>query len=543
MPASFTIVNLKDIMRAFKKAGSGCSMSKQLAKSTSVVAGMTMISRIFGFTRDMVTAQFFGAGVAFDAFSIAFKIPNFMRRLFAEGSFSQAFVPVLANYQKNQSEAAIKSFLGAMMGTLGVVLLVVTVLGIVLAPWLVRVFAPGFATTGARYDLAVIMLRITFPYLMLISLAAFSGAILNTYSRFWVAAFTPVFLNICMIGATIWLAPQFHVPIIALAISVSIGGIVQLLFQFPFLKKINLLPCPRVDFKDPGVRNVLKLMVPALFGVSVSQINLLLDTLFASFLIVGSVSWLYYSDRLMEFPLGVFGVAISTVILPHLSRHHASNAARDFSLTLDWALRCILLLGFPATVGLIVISGPLLSTLFQHGKFDGHAVVMAQKSLRMFALGIVPFMVIKILAAGFYAKQNMRTPVMIGVIAMLANMLFNLALIWPLAHAGIALATSLAAFVNMGFLYYFLRQKHIYLPQAGWAYFSFRLVIANSILAVWLWLASGDLQWWLASQWWERLGHLTFLLLSAGIIYLAGLWIVGVRPRDLFMMQSEVVVE
>lgn len=516
-------------------------MSKSLFKSTSVVVVMTTISRVFGFIRDMVSAYFFGAGAVFDAFSVAFKIPNFMRRLFAEGSFSQAFVPVLSEYQKQKKPEEIQAFINSMAGSLGLVLLCVTIVGEISAPWLVRVIAAGFDTSGPRYELAVTMLRITFPYLMLISLTAFCGSILNTYSRFWVAAFTPVFLNISMIGAAIWLAPQLHTPIIGLAWGVFIAGIVQLLFPIPFLKKLRLLPIPKPNFRDPGVKKVLKLMVPALFGVSVSQINLLVDTLFASFLIVGSVSWLYYSDRLMEFPLGVFGVAISTVILPNLSRHHASQSHEEFSLTLDWALRCVLLVGIPAGVVLALLSGPMLSTLFQHGHlFDGHAVIMAKKSLAMFAIGITPFMLIKILASGFYARQNLRTPVRIGAVAMIANIVFNCMLIFPLKHAGIALSTSLASVVNMGFLYYFLRKEKIYLPRDGWGFFIFRLVFANLLLAGWLWFEAGDLQWWITSHWQVRIFHLMILLISAVAVYFAGLWLAGLRPRDLLIPQRQI---
>jgi putative peptidoglycan lipid II flippase len=510
-------------------------MSKHLVKSTSAVAGMTMISRVFGFIRDMVTAHLFGASLFSDAFFVAFRIPNFMRRLFAEGSFSQAFVPVLSEFQKQKSPEEIKSFIDSMAGTLGAVLLIVTFFGILLAPWIVRVFAPGYAVGSERYDLAVMMLRITFPYLMLISLTAFSGAVLNTYSRFWVAAFTPVFLNISMIATAIWLAPHLQVPIVALAWGVFIAGVVQLLFQIPFLKRMGLLPRPKIDFRNSGVMKVLKLMIPALFGVSVSQINLLLDTLFASFLVVGSMSWLYFSDRLMEFPLGVFGVAISTVILPHLSRHHASQSKEEFSLTLDWALRCVLLVGLPAAVVLAVLSGPLLSTLLQYGQFDGHAVIKARQSLSAFAIGIAPFMLIKVLAAGFYAKQDMRTPVRIGILAMVSNMVFNVILIWPLAHAGIALATSLAALLNMGFLYYFLRQKGVYQPRAGWKYFMFRLSFANVLLAVWLWVGSGDLQSWITHHALWRGMHLMMLLCSAVLVYFVGLWIAGVRPRHILI--------
>jgi putative peptidoglycan lipid II flippase len=515
-------------------------MSKSLVKSTSAVAGMTMISRVFGFLRDMITAQLFGASLFSDAFFVAFRIPNFMRRLFAEGAFSQAFVPILSEYQKQESPDAIKKFINSMAGTLSAVVFIVTCFGILGAPLIVRLFAAGYVPGSERYDLAVMMLRITFPYLMLISLTAFAGAILNTYSRFWVAAFTPVFLNLSMIATAIFLAPHLHVPIVALAWGVFIAGIVQLLLQSPFLKSMGLLPRPKIDFKDKGVTKVLKLMVPALFGVSVSQINLLLDTMFATFLAVGSVSWLYFSDRLMEFPLGVFGVAISTVILPHLSRHHASKSPEDFSMTLDWALRCVLLVGLPAAVVLAVISGPLLSTLLQYGHFDGHAVLMARQSLSAFAIGIAPFMLIKILAAGFYAQQDMRTPVRIGVLAMVSNMIFNVILIWPLAHAGIALATSLASLINAGFLYYYLRKKGVYQPRSGWKFFTFRLGFANMLLAVWLWFGSGDIQEWITHHGVWRGIHLMILLSSAVLVYGVGLWLAGVRPRHLLIPQRQI---
>ena len=496
---------------------------------------MTMVSRVFGFLRDMVTANIFGAGAAFDAFSVAFRIPNFMRRLFAEGSFSQAFVPVLAEYQKQKSKEEVKQFIDAMSGTLGAALLCVTIVGMLASPLIVRLFAPGFDTSGPRFDLAVMMLRVTFPYLMFISLTAFSGAILNTYSKFWVAAFTPVFLNISMILVALYLAPQLATPIIALAWGVFIAGVVQLLFQIPFLKMLQLLPRPRINFRDPGVRKVLTLMVPALFGVSVGQINLLVDSVFASLLVVGSVSWLYYSDRLMEFPLGVFGVAISTVILPHLSRHHAAKSDTSFSLTLDWALRMVLLVGMPATVALAVLSGPMLSTLFQYGKFNAHSVLMARQSLSAFAVGIAPFMLVKILASGFYAKQDMRTPVRIGVIAMVGNMILNLALIYPLKHAGIALATSLAAILNAGFLFYFLRLRGLYSPREGWGLFAVRLIAVNGVLALWFWWGAGDLSVWMEQGAAWRAMHLLELLAVGMLGYFAMLWLVGVRVRDLLI--------
>ncbi len=514
-------------------------MSKALFKSTFVVSSMTLISRVFGYVRDMVTAQIFGAGPAFDAFAVAFKIPNFIRRLSAEGSFSQAFVPVLSEYQKQKSPEEIKAFINNMAGGLGTALLILTIVGVIFAPWVVRIFAPGFDVTGPRYEMAVSMLRITFPYIFLISLTAYAGAILNTYGRYWVAAFTPVLLNLAMIAAAIWLSPLLHIPIIGLAWGVFIAGVIQLLFQFPYLQRMGLLPIPTFNFRDPGVNKVLKLMVPSLFGVSVSQINLLIDTLFASILIVGSMSWLYYSDRLLEFPLGVIGVAISTVILPHLSRHHATDSTENFSQTLDWAMRCVLLVGIPATVGVILLAGPLLSTLFQHGKFDGHAVIMASKSLVAFAIGLTAFMLVKILAAGFYAKQDIRTPVKIGILAMVANMVFNAILVWPLAHAGIALSTSLSAILNASLLFYFLLKKEIYTPRAGWGFFSIRLFAANAVLAVALWFSMGSWQEWLVHNWVWRGVHLLTILVIAAIIYFIALWIVGLRLQDLLMKQDQ----
>lgn len=513
-------------------------MSKSLVKSTSVIISMTMISRIFGFVRDIVTAAMFGAGATFDAFSVAFKIPNFMRRLFAEGSFSQAFVPVLSEYQKKKSQEDTTKFINAMSGTLGITLLIVTILGIIGAPYVIRVFAVGFDTEGERFDLAVTMLRINFPYLMLVSLTAFSGAILNTYSRFWVAAFTPVILNISLIVAALWVSPHFAAPIIALAWGVFAAGVLQLVFQWPFLRNLKLLPRPTINFRDPGVRRVLKLMVPALFGVSVGQINLLVDTIFASLLAVGSISWLYYSDRLMEFPLGVFGVAITTVILPNLSRHHAEQSHESFSLTVDWAIRAVLLVGLPAAVMLALMSGPMLSTLFQHGAFDGRAVIMASESLTAFAIGIAPFMLVKVLASGFYARQDMRTPVKIGVVAMLANIALNFALISPLKHAGIALATSLAAIINMSCLYYYLYRCGHYSPREGWGLFSLRLSSANLALAGWIWFSAGDIQTWIAQGDMWRIMHLAYLLLTSAVLYFMMLWITGIRLHDLLVPQK-----
>ena len=514
-------------------------MKESLFKSTATVSGMTLLSRIVGFMRDMVIAQFFGASVGADAFFVAFKIPNFMRRLFAEGAFSQAFVPILLTYREKRSHGEVKVFLNHIAGSLGVILLGVTLLGVLFAPLFITIFAPGFSHEGARFALAGDMLRITFPYLLLISLTALSGAILNSYDEFAVPAFTPVLLNITMISSVLLLSSHFAQPIIALAWGVFIAGVLQLLFPLPFLKRKNLLPKPSIGFHDKGVRSVLRLMLPALFGVSVAQVNLLLDTIFASFLQIGSVSWLYYSDRLMSLPLGIFGVAVATVVLPHLSRQYADKAPKHYSAALDWGLRLLLIIGLPSTIGLIFLAGPLLCTLFQYGDFSAHSVVMARESLIAFGFGVQAFMLIKVLAAGFYAQKNIRTPVKVGVIAMVANMVFNGLFIWPLAHAGIALATSLAGIINASLLFILLRRGKLFTPAAGWRVFFFRLLVANSALAGFLWFASGKLTQWLNAGWLWRTEHLSVLVITGFVLYCLCLWILGLRRRDIVFASRE----
>lgn len=382
-----------------------------------------------------------------------------------------------------------------------------------------------------RFELTSHMLRITFPYLLFISLTAFSAAVLNTYGKFGIPAFTPVWLNIVMMAAAFWLAPHFKEPIVAVAWGVFLAGIIQLLFQLPFLKHINMLVWPRINWRDPGVKRVLRLMVPAIFGVSVAQISILIDTTFASFLPVGSVSWLYYSERLMDFPLGVFGVAIATVVLPHLSRHHAAKSPENFSASLDWSLRLMLLVGIPAGVGLLTLAGPLLATLFKFktGQFGTHDVIMAAKSLMAFALGIPAFMAVKILAAGFYAQQNIRTPVRVAVIAVLVNITFNFIFIIPLAHAGLALATTLAAITNTSLLAYKLIKRKAYQPHPGWRKYTLQLIFANFVMGASLWWATGNINNWLIWSWQQKFLHL-FILIGLGIvIYFTCLAISGLR--------------
>ncbi|MFO8155099.1 MAG: murein biosynthesis integral membrane protein MurJ, partial [Thiohalospira sp.] len=382
-----------------------------MLQSTAVVGGFTLLSRILGFVRDVVIARVFGAGVATDAFFVAFKIPNFMRRLFAEGAFNQAFIPVLAEYRTDREHAETRELVGRTAGTLGLFLLGLTILGVVGAPVLIGLFAPGFIGDAERFDLAVEMLRLTFPYLLFIALTALAGGVLNTYGRFAVPAFTPVLLNISLITAAAFAAPSFAEPIRALAWGVFIAGAAQLAFQLPFLARLGLLPVPRWGAANAGVRRIARLMVPALFGSSVAQINLLIDTLIASLLATGSVSWLYYADRLVEFPLGVFGIALATVILPGLSAHHAANDPAAFSRMIDRALRWVLLVSAPATLGLILLAGPILTTLFEYGAFTAADTAMAAVALMAYSIGLTGFILVKVLAPGYFARQDTKTPV------------------------------------------------------------------------------------------------------------------------------------
>ena len=490
-----------------------------------------MLSRILGFIRDLVFARVFGADDATDAFFVAFKIPNFMRRLFAEGAFSGAFVPVLTEYKTKRSFAELKRFVDDVAGSFGIVLLLVTIIGVVAAPFFVMIFAPGFIGQEGKSQLATEMLRLTFPYLFFISLTAFSGGILNAHNRFSVPAFTPVLLNLSLIGCALWLAPTLEQPIVALAWGVLMAGLIQMAFQLPFLGQIKLLPRPRIAFKDEGIKKTLRLMTPALFGVSVSQINLLLDTLIASFLVSGSISWLYYSDRLMEFPVGILGVALGTVILPNLSRNHAEQSADQFSHTLDWGLRLVLLLGIPSAIGMMVLAQPILVTLFHSAAFNEHDVVMSSQSLMAYAFALIPFITIKVLAPGFYARQDTRTPVKIGIIAMVLNMVLNIILVFPLAHAGLALATSLSALVNALLLLRGLRNDGIYQPGEQWRVLAMKTVIASFVMGALLYWGAADLASWLTYGTLERAGQLFGLIAAGALVYFALLFILGIRLK------------
>lgn len=510
-------------------------MSRKLFKSTLVTGGMTLVSRISGLARDIVFAGLIGAGagVAADAFYVAFRIPNFLRRIFGEGAFSQAFVPVFTEYKTRSSQAELRVFVDRIAGILSVALFLITLVGVIAAPVLVLMLAPGF--TGEKYELTVQMLRLTFPYLFFISLVAMAAGILNSYGRFGAAAFTPVLLNLSMISAALWLAPHLHNPAMALAWGVFLAGVVQLLFQIPFLMQLKLLPRPRVARGHAGVAKVLRLMLPAMFGVSVAQINMLVNTVLASYLVTGSVSWLYYSDRLLEFPLGVFGIALATVILPSLSQKHASDSPQEFSHLLDWAMRLTFLIGVPATVALMVLAGPMLATMFHRGAFTAVDVAMSAQALVAFSIGLLGFILIKVLAPGFYARQDTKTPVRIGMISMGVNIVMSLIFVTYLKHVGLALAISLAAFVNAGLLYHLLRKHQVYQPEPGWSGFLFRVVAASGIMGALLWWGAGELASWFAMSTSERILRLTFYIVMGMAVYVVGLLALGVRPQQFLL--------
>nr|WP_276570159.1 murein biosynthesis integral membrane protein MurJ [Thiocystis violacea] len=503
-----------------------------LASMAKVGSG-SFLSRVLGFIRDLVVARVFGADAATDAFFVAFKIPNFARRLFAEGAFSAALVPILHEYREQPGLAVLKRFVDDMAGTLGAALLLLTALGILCAPILILAFAPGFGADASQFDLAVAMLRLTLPYLLFITLAAFAGSILNTYEHFGVPAFTPVLLNLILIGCALWLAPNLEQPILALAWGVLIAGLVQLAFLLPFLKRLGLLPRPRLNPRDPGVKRVFRQIGPAILGGSAGQISLLLNTLLASFLTTGSISWLYYADRLMEFPLGILAVALGTAIMPRLSQRHAARDPAAFSATLDWALRLVLLLGLPSAIGLLALSGPLMATLFHSAEFGGEDVAMAARGLMAYSLGVVAFMAIKVLIPGYYARQDIGTPVRIAMVALSVGLIANLVLMVPLGHAGLALGTTIAATVNAALLLRGLRREGIYRPARGWRRRLVQGLTASLAMGLLLSWGTGPTADWIAASGAERVWNLVTWILAGGLFYVAALGATGVRPGDL----------
>ncbi|QWF34164.1 murein biosynthesis integral membrane protein MurJ [Pseudoalteromonas sp. SiA1] len=503
-----------------------------------IVSAMTMISRILGLVRDAVVANLLGAGTAADVFLFANRIPNFLRRLFAEGAFAQAFVPVLSEIKEQQGDDKVRIFVAQAAGTLGTILLLVTLFGVVASPVIAALFGTGWfidwwqgGPDAEKFELASSLLKLTFPYLFFVSLVALSGAVMNVYNRFAVAAFTPVLLNVSIIGCAILLHDQFSVGAYALAIGVFLGGVVQLLFQLPFLYKAKMLARPRWGWQDENVKKVRKLMLPALFGVSISQINLLLDTVIASLLMTGSIAWLYYSDRLIEFPLGLFGIGIATVILPALSKLHSSKKSSDFQHTLDWGVRFVIFLGLPAMVGLMIISPLIITVLFDHGAFK-EAGIDHVKAVSLgvvaYSVGLVSFMLIKVLAPGFYSRQDTKTPVRIGIVTLVLNMVFNIMLAPFIGYLGLALATSMSASCNAYLLYRQLKKENVYQFSSMSGYFTLKCLLASVTMGALVWFTSRHYDWpsWHFS---EQVMLLVVLLIIAVVSYFFMLFLMGVR--------------
>lgn len=503
-----------------------------LLRALATVSSLTLVSRILGFARDLVIARAFGAGFATDAFFVAFRLPNFLRRLFAEGAFSQAFVPILSEYKNRRGEGETRLLVDHVAAALALALFIVSLAGVLAAPAIIYLTAPGFAATPGKFDLTVGLLRITFPYIFFISLTALAGGILNTYSRFSVPAITPALLNLSFIGFALWGAPHFDPPVTALAWAVFVGGIAQLALQIPFLARLGLLPRFHFNPKDEGVRRVMRQMGPAVFGVSVGQVSLVINVIFASFLATGSVSWLYYADRLMEFPIGLLGVALGTILLPSLSKHHAERSTRQYSELLDWGLRLTLLLAAPAAVALALLSVPLVATLFHYGAFDAGDVFATRRAVLAYSVGLIGLVMVKVLAPGFYARQDIRTPVKIALVTLAVTQILNLTFIWHLKHAGLALAIGLGACFNATLLLRGLRRREIYVPQPGWPVFLLKLAVAVYVMGAVLWLASGPDASWLSGGGAARAANLTWTVSLGGASYFLALWLLGFRLAD-----------
>ena len=503
-----------------------------LLRTLSTVSGMTLLSRITGLARESLKAVLFGAGSDMDAFEAAFRLPNILRRMFAEGAFSQAFVPILAEYRRQRGADATRALVGRVGTLLALVLLVVTVLGIVAAPWLVYLLAAGFEKTPGKVPLTAEMIRIVFPYIFFVSLVSLAGGVLNVHRRFAVPAFTPVLLNVAMIGAAVFLAPHVDPPVLALAWGVAIGGFLQLVLQIRPLLKLGMLPRPRLDWKDAGVRRVFLAMGPAMLGVSAAQISTLINTQLAAWLGDGRISWITYADRLMEFPGALLGAALGTVLLPSLAQHHSDAEHGQYSDLLDWGLRLALMLALPAALALWLLSVPLITTLYQYGKFTVNDVWQVREALLGYALGLAALVMVKILAPGFYARQNLKTPVKIAFVTVLITQALALGLMWPLGHAGLTLATSIGACVNAGLLFVLLRRRGIYAPRAGWLPFFLRLLVALAVLGAVLLLASGSSAFWLGASLWEKVGRLALVVGAGGFVYFGTLYALGFRVAD-----------
>lgn len=509
-----------------------------LWRSTFIVSAMTMLSRVLGLVRDIVLLNVFGAGKEFDTFLVAFRIPNFFRRLFAEGAFSQAFIPVLTEYKTTKLHAEVQILISRVFGCLLMVMSLLTLVCMIIAPAILYIYAPGFHDDPVKFDLAVDLFRLTIPYLLFMSLTAFASSVLNSYGSFTTPAFSPVLLNVAMIAGAWWLTPYMAKPIMALGWAVVIAGILQLALQIPELWKKKLLIPPKIDFKHEGVDRILKLMLPALFGVSVTQINLLLNTIWASFMQTGSVSWLYTAERMTELPLGLIGVAIGTVILPALSSRKAEQDVNKFKQMLDWAARVIVFAGVPASIALFMLSTPIIQALFQHGAFDIRDTQMTALALQCMSGGVLAFMLIKVFAPGFYAIQDTKTPVRVGLMAVAANAMINVILLgifhligWQEQHMALAIASSGSALVNAGMLYYYLHTRNIFKFGPHWKKLALQYAVGNIVMILALWYG---LTWYDETVVpWMRIIEVVLLCVVGVIAYAIGLLAAGFRPRHL----------
>jgi putative peptidoglycan lipid II flippase len=508
-------------------------------RSTGIVGAMTLLSRVLGLLREVVYAQTFGAGALMDAFLVAFKIPNFLRRLFAEGAFAHGFVPVVSEYRQLRTPSEVRALVSGTVGTLGALLFGVTLVGVLAAPLLVLIFAPGFERTPDKFAQTVVMLRLTFPYLFFISLTALFGGVLNSYGRFALPALTQSLMSVVMIAFAALLAPHSAHPGTVLAAGVFVSGCVQLVFQLPLVARLGLLGRPRWGASLEGVRRVGGLMLPGIIGSSTAQVSLLIDTLIASFLATGSISWLYFADRLLEFPLGIFGIALATVILPALSAQHARAAQEHFAATLDWALRVTLLVVTPCALGLLLFAGPIVATVYGRGAFAARDVNMTQLALMAYAAGLLGMSLVKVLAPGYFARQDTRTPMRIGLASLAVNVLINVLVVVPAArlgfsapHALLAVSTSIAALVNTALLWRGLRSAGVYRPLPGWRKLLARLAGANAAMALLLLWLRGDPGAWVAMPGSHRIGRCLACIGAAALIYAASLGLLGMRFAD-----------
>lgn len=506
-----------------------------LFKLIATISLLTFFSRILGLIRDTLIVSIFGIGTTSDAFFIAFKLPNFLRRIFAEGAFSQAFIPILIKYKNQKNKEKTKKFISYTFGILILILFIISFLGIFFSNYLVMIIAPGFITIPEKFNLTSLLLSIIFPYIMLISIASLFGTILNVWNNFFIPAFSPIFFNLVIISLLIFISPYFKQPVLILAYSILLGGIMQIIYQIPFLKKIDMLVLPRINIRHLGVCKVIKHIGPAIIGVSASQISLVINTIFSSFLVSGSVSWIYYADRLIELPSGILGVTLSTILLPYLSKTFFDGNKKEYLKLMDWGLRLSFLLVIPSAIGLAILAQPIVTTLFQYGKFNNFDVLMTQRILVVYSIGLPGLILVKVLAPGFYSQQDISTPVKISIICLICTQLMNLLLIKFLKHTGLAISIGIAAYLNAALLYFNIIKKKIFFPQPGWCIFFLKLFISVIFMSIILICTKMMIQSWEIGSVTYKVVRLLLVCFLGGSSYFVMLFIMGFRIKKLFM--------